>query len=75
MGDKGTMATIYKLAERIGQDSRGTSDPAQPVGHTAEIFLFTGVRYERWPDAPVVPETGPIDLPRAKCPAKGTLKG
>jgi hypothetical protein len=80
------MANIHHLATRASRTSR--TEPANsgsithPMGQTATIILFTGVRYERWSVAPQteleaalsipVDETG---APRAKGPAKGRLKG
>jgi hypothetical protein len=45
------MATIHYLADRIERTANRpqTSSRSNLVG-PAEIMLFTGVRYERWPE-------------------------
>ncbi len=44
------MATLHKLTI---QSNRKVSE--FPVGHSAEILIFTGVRYERWTEAKAAP--------------------
>jgi hypothetical protein len=69
------MATIYNLAARLGQSSsrpEAVASADRTGGRSATVILFTGVRYERWPDAP---EVALQDVgPRAKGPASGTSK-
>ena len=71
----GTMATIYNLAARLDHSgSRAEAEVAgteRPAGQSATVILFTGVRYERWVDAP---EVAALDAPRAKGPASGSAK-
>jgi hypothetical protein len=49
------MATIYHLSERLGRSGNTAAGTPEPVvrdaGRSATIIFFTGVRYERWPDA------------------------
>jgi hypothetical protein len=70
------MATIYNLAARLNQSSSraeaGAADAERPAGQSATVILFTGVRYERWVDAPDV-ATEAVK-PRAKGPASGSSK-
>jgi hypothetical protein len=80
------MANIHHLTARSDQPSNRTEtnrgrSADRPAGQTATIILFTGVRYERWLDAPQtaleaalsipVDETG---SPRVKGPTKGRSK-
>jgi hypothetical protein len=81
------MATIHHLAARHDQ----TTDRADSTVRTnrqtdrsATIILFTGVRYERWPEAALAPQSEleaalsvPVDEsgePRTKGPANGPAK-
>jgi hypothetical protein len=61
------MATIHYLANReqnTANRSSGGTDPA--VTRTAEIVLFTGVRYERWIEPTATPTANDDDrAPRA----------
>jgi hypothetical protein len=85
------MATIHHLAARHDQTTDRTADhndstarTNRPSDRSATIILFTGVRYERWPEPVEAPQTEleaalsePVDetgAPRSKGPAKGPTK-
>jgi hypothetical protein len=59
------MATILKL-----NLSAARKTAVLPVGHTAEIILFTGVRYERWTEVASVAKPKRKRRSRAKAHAQ-----
>jgi hypothetical protein len=73
MGEKGTMANIYLLVPRSPAANRTDQADDTTATRSAEIILFTGVRYERWTDAADTTSTPAKQLPCGS--AKGSAKG
>jgi hypothetical protein len=68
------MATIHYLADHTERAAgRPPVNQAAATG-SAEIMLFTGVRYERWTDAAEAP-AAPSEQPCVQAASKNSAQG
>jgi hypothetical protein len=74
------MTTIHYLAareptaRRRAIEGQPTSGTMSERARTAEIILFTGVRYERWTDAPAAAVNYDNDPTDAACNAQQRIE-